>query len=152
MKDSKNKLSSAEVLRYQIERKFSRDTVRRHYLNWREKRNPQMPVRCDNPKCFFHTKELVWNNKPIKPILDHINGNNSDNRPKNLRLLCPNCDSQLETRGGRNRGRIEKSEGGFAVVQKDGKRNFILPVEPMSIPFTDKDGKSGILILGGEEI
>jgi hypothetical protein len=67
---------------------------------------------------------------PLKPILDHMEGNNSDNRPEMLRLLCPNCDSQLPTRGGANRGRIEKSEGGFAKVGKDGKRAYVLPAEP----------------------
>ena len=29
--------------------------------------------------------------------MDHINGDRSDNRIENLRLLCPNCHSQTET-------------------------------------------------------
>jgi hypothetical protein len=86
-------------------------------------------VRCDNPACFFHTNPLIWNGKPLKPILDHKGGNNTDNRPEMLQLLCPNCDSQQPTRGGANKGRIEKSEGGFAKVSKDGKRDYILPAE-----------------------
>lgn len=43
-----------------------------------------------------------WQNKPISLILDHINGNNKDDRLNNLRWVCPNCNSQLETTGARN--------------------------------------------------
>jgi hypothetical protein len=71
-----------------------------------------MPIRCDNPQRHFHTAPLVLNGEPFKPILDHNNDNNSDNRPENLQLLCPNCDAQLSTRGGGNKGRIKKAYGG----------------------------------------
>lgn len=38
-----------------------------------------------------------WNGKKLTLRLDHINGVNKDNRLENLRWVCPNCDSQLET-------------------------------------------------------
>jgi hypothetical protein len=43
-----------------------------------------------------------WNNAPLKLQLDHINGNNTDNRIENLRLICPNCHSQTSTFAGKN--------------------------------------------------
>lgn len=78
----------------------------------------------------FFIRIRVWNGKPIKLILDHINGVNTDNRTKNLHLLCPNCDSQqLRTRGGANKNRVEKSTGGFSIKEKDGKKKYTLPAE-----------------------
>lgn len=38
--------------------------------------------------------------------LDHINGDHSDNRLENLRILCPNCHSLQPTHRGRNKGKI----------------------------------------------
>lgn len=37
-------------------------------------------------------------------MLDHIEGDSTNNRRENLRLVCPNCDSQLPTFKARNRG------------------------------------------------
>lgn len=38
--------------------------------------------------------------------LDHINGDHSDNRLENLRILCPNCHSLQPTHRGLNKGKI----------------------------------------------
>jgi hypothetical protein len=45
-----------------------------------------------------------WNGMPLSLVLDHIDGNASNNARENLRLICPNCDSQLPTFKSRNRG------------------------------------------------
>lgn len=50
-----------------------------------------------------------WNGKKLVLVLDHQNGIHNDDRFENLRLLCPNCNSQTSTFAGR-RGKY-KSNG-----------------------------------------
>jgi len=115
------KLSRSEVLTYSTSKR-DRGTVRRHYLDWRQERG--IPERCDNDKCSFYVNPLVWNGVPLKPILDHIDGNSLNNSSNNLRFMCPNCDSQLETRGGGNKNRIQNtSVSGYEVNHGDGRRS-----------------------------
>lgn len=46
-----------------------------------------------------------WLGKPIPVVLDHIDGDCNNNSPDNIRLVCGNCNMQLPTFAGRNRGK-----------------------------------------------
>jgi hypothetical protein len=49
-----------------------------------------------------------WNEKKLVFILDHIDGDASNNKRGNLRLVCPNCDSQLPTYKSKNKNSARK--------------------------------------------
>jgi 5-methylcytosine-specific restriction endonuclease McrA len=59
---------------------------------------------------------IEWMGEPIPLILDHINGDSTDWRLVNLRLVCANCNSQLPTHTSKNRGKGR-------TYERDYKRN-----------------------------
>ena len=54
-------------------------------------------------KCSICGIEDTWQDKPITFVLDHVDGNADNNNRENLRLVCPNCDSQLDTYKSKNK-------------------------------------------------
>lgn len=54
--------------------------------------------------CSICKRHPEWNGSILNLILDHIDGDPYNNNLSNLRLVCPNCDSQLPTFKSRNRG------------------------------------------------
>lgn len=61
-------------------------------------KNNLLPYTCAICGC-----EPKWQGKDLVLILDHINGDHFDCRLQNLRFVCPNCNSQLDTHGGKNK-------------------------------------------------
>jgi hypothetical protein len=62
-------------------------------------------IRADqNNQCAICLADPIHNELPIRFVLDHISGDASNNSRENLRLVCPNCDSQLDTYKSKNKG------------------------------------------------
>lgn len=56
-------------------------------------------------RCCEICKLTEWQSQPIPLVLDHVDGNSSNWLVSNLRLVCGNCDMQLPTYKGRNKGK-----------------------------------------------
>lgn len=56
-----------------------------------------------NHKCAICGIDDIWNGERLVFVLDHIDGDASNHNRSNLRLVCPNCDSQLPTFKSKNK-------------------------------------------------
>ena len=119
------KLTDGQALDYR-QTPVSQSTVRRSYAIWRTQQG--LAICCDIPSCQLHAPGQSWNGKPVAMIFDHIDGSRYNSRPSNLRLVCPNCNSQLPTHGGGNKGRIQNptSDSYQIVDRKSGRRDVVV--------------------------
>ena len=91
-------------------------TLWRYYMVWRSGQG--LEESCDTAGCPVDGP--TWMGQALRLSLDHANGNPCDNRPENLRLLCPNCHAQQPTTAGRNRGRHRTTHAGWEHDRPDG--------------------------------
>lgn len=70
------------------------------------------------PHQYEICKETQWQGQPIPLVMDHIDGNSTNNIRSNFRLICPNCDALLPTYKIKNKG---KGRAKRRQRYKDGK-------------------------------
>jgi hypothetical protein len=85
-----------------------------------------------------------WRGEKLVLILDHINGVNNDNRLENLQLVCPNCNSNLDTHCGKNTSKSLSNERDAKNLILDKKlpqfqlENVIEKIKESEIDFTQR--------------
>lgn len=86
-------------------------------------------------KCDICGNDGTWNNLPLSLQLDHINGNNNDNRLENLRFLCPNCHSQTDTFSGKHNKKDDANNGYISINEQLKKERWEI-IENSNIDFS----------------
>jgi hypothetical protein len=61
----------------------------------------------------------MWQGRPLRLHVDHIDGDYHNNLVENLRFLCPNCHSQTPNFAGLSRG---KYTGAYTQISQFAER------------------------------
>lgn len=107
---------------------------------------------------------VEWNNAKISLHLHHIDGDNTNHKLENLKILCPNCHSQTDTFGAKN----SQKENNYSKIEllttiydsknytevkkklnlsRNGDNNFIKNILfEYNVKFTEKEKIQNIIL------
>lgn len=74
--------------------------------------------------------------------LDHIDGDSTNHKLENLRMLCPNCHSQTETYASRNREKYRKYSKREFIEAVESSKNFSEVKQKLKLTQTGKNNET----------
>jgi len=102
--DKPHKMSGDRCQTHELDRQVELGFVstRGTLKKWLIRKRGRTCERCGNTE---------WFGSLIPLEIDHADGNAGNNKPDNIRLLCPNCHAQMPTSKGKNRGNGRAARG-----------------------------------------
>lgn len=100
-KETDSRIAAATVNKekYTLDEILIKDSpVAQKVLRGYIERHQVLEYKCQKCGCDGH-----WQDGIISLEIDHINGDNTDNRIENLHYLCPNCHALTDTYRGKNK-------------------------------------------------
>lgn len=102
-----NKRTANDLVRKEKFKKTLRDNITANLLsadfNTLNYKKKKQRIILEQNKCCNNCKNSKWLTQDIPLELEHIDGNNKNNKRENLKVLCPNCHALTSTWRGRNK-------------------------------------------------
>lgn len=114
---------SADEARKKSNESRIKNLKQKPFEQWGKKLKKQLILEEQNYLCLHCNSKMFWNDKELTFELDHVDGNSTNNKRENLRMLCPNCHSQTITWRGRNsnKGKQKVSDEKIISTLKETK-------------------------------
>jgi Zn finger protein HypA/HybF involved in hydrogenase expression len=111
--NNRNKFCSLNCFHLDKHKKAYDDFLKNNHLYCRANYSPRafrdFFLAEQNYECLICKMSNVWMDKELIFVIDHIDGDASNNNRDNLRMICPNCDSQTDTFKSKNKNSTRRN-------------------------------------------